>query len=127
MSAAGTELDFQPLNLSDCAPSSEKIPLPFLSGGPDYGLDRNQAANYTVYDEVVNMTIPVIMTLFSNTTVWGQNKPFADTRIVCMRPSNIAPGSHVPSPKDKSAAPALNVKAAVGFGVVVNLLLAVLL
>lgn len=127
MCGVGTEVDFKPLNLSGCAPSSEKIPLPFLTAGLDYGLDRNQAANYTIYDKLVNQTVPVIMMLFSNTTVWGENEPFADTRIVCARPSNIAPGSHVPSPKDKSAGAALDVKAALGFGVVVNVLLAAFL
>ena len=59
--------------------------------------------------------------------MWGDNEPFADTRIVCARPSNIAPGSHVPSSKDNSGVPALDVKAAVGFGIAVNLLLAVFL
>lgn len=127
MCGAGTALEFKPLNLSDCAPSSEKIPLPFLKAGPDYGLDRNQAANFTVYDDLIDQTIPLVMILFSNTTVWGENKPFADTRIVCARPSNIALGSHVPSPKDKSAGSAPNVKAAIGFGVVVNLFLAAFL
>ena len=90
-------------------------------------LDWNQAANCTIYDQLVNQTVPVILSLFSNTTVWGENKPFADTRIVCARPSNIAAGSHVPSSKDKSAGPALDVKAAVGFGLAVNVLLAALL
>lgn len=101
--------------------------MPFLRAGLDYSLDRNQAANYTVYDNLVNQTIPLVMIFFSNTTVWGENKPFADTRIVCTRPSNIAPGSHVPSSKDKSVGAALNVKAALGFGMVMNLLLAAFL
>ncbi|KAK3168641.1 hypothetical protein OEA41_005089 [Lepraria neglecta] len=55
-----------------------------------------QQANYTVYDKWAKTTTPVLLTLFSNASTFD-GSPFADTRLICTKPTNITPGSHNPN------------------------------
>lgn len=67
-----------------------------------------------------------MLTLFTNSSAEAQQPPWSDTRLVCMRAKDVAPGSRVPAPVARSAAPRMYLEVWLGFGLAVVLGLAFL-
>lgn len=86
MEWGGTNLTY---NVADeCSSGPKSIPIPLYIQTADM-----QKENYTIYDQWARTTRPVLLAFFTNGTIF-HGSPFADTRLLCTTPKNIAPASH---------------------------------
>ncbi len=85
-----------------------------------------QQGNYTLYDQWTKTTTPILLALFSNTTLNGAGVSFAQTYFTCTSPMNVTAGSHDPTSAADHAA-AVDVKSVVGFALAINALIFLML
>lgn len=101
---------------TECSSGPKSVPIPIYDQ-----ITEVQEGNTTVYDQWARTTRPVLLTFFSNGTIF-HGSPFADTRLLCTTPKNIAIGSHNPtSAADHSTG--VDAKSMVAMFLVLNTLL----
>lgn len=111
-------LDFERPNVGNCSTPASRNPVPILGLGNFYDAAPD---NFSAYDAHVRDIVPVVLTLITNSSAEPQQPPWSDTRLVCMRAKDVAPGSRVPAPKASLAAPRTYLEVWLGFGLVVAL------
>jgi hypothetical protein len=82
--------------------------------------------NYTTYDQWAKTPTTMLLTLFSNASTF-HGSPFADTRLICTTPTNIAPGSHDPNTSVANGFSKASRKFVLVFGLATNVLVFFLL
>jgi len=87
---AGIDLTYNAA--SDCPGGPKTVPIPIH----DQIAVNITDANHTIYDQWARTTKPVLMAFFSNGTIF-HGSAFADTRLLCTTPRNVAAGSHNPT------------------------------
>ncbi|KAG8530959.1 uncharacterized protein KY384_004316 [Bacidia gigantensis] len=79
-------------NCSGFSVSDQPVPVNIFS--QSYAFPN--AANYTLYDQFVRSTTPMLLAFFSNATSGVQySEPFADAHLVCSAPRNAQPDPRV--------------------------------
>lgn len=82
---------------------------------------RRQAMKFSAYDRHLRDVVPVVLTMFTNSSREMQQVPWPDTRLMCVSAKDVAPGSRVPPPVSSLAAKRVCSMRWLSFGSVVAL------
>ena len=82
--------------------------------------------NFSAYGRHILDIVPVMFTMFTDSSADPQQPPWSDTRSVYMRAKDVALGSRVPPPLSSWGTPISSSVAWMGFGLVVTFVWAIL-